>query len=56
MSTMVRNVPTARPNIIVTAIDTQNTSCSSGATPRIVVPAARTTGRSRESAASTTAV
>ena len=40
---MVRTVPNASPNIMVTAKDTQNTSCNKGAMPNTVVAAASTT-------------
>ncbi len=43
--TMVNTVPNARPNMIVTAIATQNASGSCGTTTSTVVPAARTTGQ-----------
>ena len=54
-ATMVSMVPKVNPAMIVTAIPTQNTSCSKGMTPNTVVPAARTTGRRREIAESITA-
>lgn len=47
-STIVSIVPKASLNMIATASDTQNTSCSSGAMPNTVVAAALTTGRKRE--------
>jgi len=48
-------VPSVSPNMITTDIETQNTSVSNGITPSTVVPAARNTGRKRETAALITA-
>ena len=48
---MVSTVPTASPNIMVSAMETQKASWISGMTPSTVVAAPSTTGRTRESPA-----
>ena len=54
-ATRVRIDPKANPAMIVTAIAVQNTSVTKGMTPKTVVPAASSTGRTRVTAASTIA-